>query len=389
MKIIMKMLQEKRTWLVVRNVYATLKDSTFSLFNEIIADLGLSGVIKSVKSPLEIHFPNGGKVIFRGGDDKEKLRSINNVSGIFIEELTEIKEELYKELVGRLRHPSLPLHMIMATNPVSKSSWVYKMFFKDEENGRVVLDDEDFYGQKGLVIGKTYYHHSTYHDNRFLPKSYCENLEETKEYDPDYHRVAALGRFGTSGTRVLPNLEVMPHDEVMKAVMAVKRPMRKIGCDWGFVTSYNALSDSVVDHDKKILYVTNEYYKKGITDIELADDLKAMGYDKLIMKGDGAEPKTIYYLQQRGFRIRAAKKFPGSRKAYTKKMRMFKKIIISDKCVNHIKELKDLTFKVNPKTNEMYEDEYNIDAHTMSSLTYSLDDYELATFKGATAKMYK
>lgn len=40
LKLILKLLSEKRTALVVREVYETHKDSTFSLFNEIIEELG-------------------------------------------------------------------------------------------------------------------------------------------------------------------------------------------------------------------------------------------------------------------------------------------------------------------------------------------------------------
>lgn len=45
-KILLKLLEEKRTALVVRKDYDTHRDSTFSLFTEIIEDLGLSDKIK-------------------------------------------------------------------------------------------------------------------------------------------------------------------------------------------------------------------------------------------------------------------------------------------------------------------------------------------------------
>lgn len=120
LKIILKLLEEKRTALVIREVYDTHRDSTFSLFDEIIADLNLSGRIRRMTSPMQIRFPNGSKIIFRGMDNPEKLKSVNNVSLIWIEEASEVKYAGFKELIGRMRHPTLNLHMITSTNPVAQ-----------------------------------------------------------------------------------------------------------------------------------------------------------------------------------------------------------------------------------------------------------------------------
>ena len=66
-----------------------------------------------------------------------ELKSINNVSLVWIEECSEVKYAGFKELIGRLRHPFLKLHMILTTNPVSKSNWCYKHFFIDKKKKRI------------------------------------------------------------------------------------------------------------------------------------------------------------------------------------------------------------------------------------------------------------
>jgi phage terminase large subunit len=83
LKIILKLLQEKRKCLVIREVYSTHRDSTFSLFKEIISDMGLSDYITNKVSPLQIDFPNGSQIIFRGMDNPEKLKSINDITIVF------------------------------------------------------------------------------------------------------------------------------------------------------------------------------------------------------------------------------------------------------------------------------------------------------------------
>ncbi|MEK4132823.1 PBSX family phage terminase large subunit [Bacillus sp. FSL W8-0445] len=379
LKLILKLLQEKRTALVVREVYDTHRDSTFSLIEEIITDLGLENKIRCVSSPMQIRFPNGSKIIFKGMDKPAKLKSINNVSIVWVEECSEVKYDGFKELLGRLRHPTLKLHMILSTNPVSKGNWSYKHFFKDEANQFFVLDDDELYKKKTIIKNNTYYHHSTADDNLFLPESYIEQLEDLKSHDPDLYRIARKGRFGVNGKLVLPQFEVMEHEKVMNAIRAIDRPILKNGMDFGFVDSYNALVRMAIDHNQKILYIYWQYYKNDTTDDKTAEDLKDL--KRVLIKADSAEPKTIRFFRQQGFRMKAAKKFQGSRLQYTKKVKRFKKIICSDQCPDVIRELKDLTFAVD-KDGNVIEDEFNIDPHTFSAIWYGLDDYEVSSLKG-------
>ncbi|MBT2680039.1 PBSX family phage terminase large subunit [Bacillus sp. ISL-35] len=393
LKIILKLLSEKRKALVIREVYDTHKDSTFSLFTEIIEDLGLldessrkkvaKGKIRPKESPYELRFSNGSKIIFKGMDKPAKLKSINNVSLIWLEECSEVKYEGFKELIGRLRHPKLKLHMILSTNPIGEDNWTYLHFFKDDENDRFVLDDNELYQKGTVVVGDTYYHHSTADDNLFLPDSYIEQLDELAEYDPDLHRVARLGRYGVNGKRVLPQFQVKSHEEVMRAIDEIDKPLFKNGLDFGFVESYNALVRMAIDHENKYLYIFEQYYKRGMTDPELVEDLDP--YKKIMIKADSAEPKTIAYFRQRRFRIMGAKKGPGSRLQNTKKVKRFKKIICSDACPDVIRELKNLTF-AKDKKGKIIEDEFNIDPHTFSAIWYGLDDYEVASIKGHNAR---
>ena len=383
LKLILKLLGEKRTALVVREVYDTHRDSTFSLFEELVNSLGIDDHVRCVTSPMQVRFPNGSKIIFKGMDKPEKLKSINNVSIIWIEECSEVKYEGFKELIGRLRHPSLSLHMLLSTNPVSKGNWTYKHFFKAEAKAYFVLDDEELYEKKTIVAGDCYYHHSTADDNLFLPKSYVEQLEELKQYDPDLYRIARLGHFGVNGILVLPQFEVKPHSEVMDEINRLKNPVFKNGMDFGFVDSYNATVRMAIDHQEKILYIYWQYYSRGKTDPEIAKDLEEANLKKVKIKADNAEPKTIRYFQQQGFRIYACRKL--TRLENTKKVKRFKKIVCSDSCKDVIRELKDLTFAVD-RQGEILEDEFNIDPHTLSAIWYGIDDYEVARLKGYRAR---
>ena len=383
LKVILKMLEEKRTALVVREVYDTHRESTYSLLEEIIEDLGLSDLVQCRTSPLQIRFPNGSKIIFKGMDKPAKLKSIHNISLIWIEECSELKYDGYKELLGRARHPSLPIHFILSTNPVGDDNWSYTHFFKDEPKDIFILDDEELYEKRTMVVGNTYYHHSLPEDNLFLPQSYIEQLDELKIYDPDLYRIARKGRFGINGIRVLPQFEVMPHRDVIQAVDRLD--MHRVGMDFGFETSYNAIVRMAIDHEKKYLYIYWEYYKNKMTDDRTAEEIIEFRDSGELIRADSAEPKTIQYYKQQSFNMIPAKKGPGSRLQNTKKMKRFKRIICSSNCTNTVREWKNLTYAIDRKGN-IVEDQFNRDPHTFEAAWYGLDGYEVSDLKGPSLR---
>lgn len=378
-KLIKKLLQEKRKALVIREVFDTIRDSCFDLLEEVANAMGVEEYLTFTTSPMQVRFKNGSRIIFKGMDKPAKLKSLNGVSIVWIEECSEVKYEGFKEILGRLRHPTLSNHIILSTNPVSKSNWCYKYFFQDRKNNVLVLDDEELYKKRIMIVGNTYYHHSTVDDNFFVPASYVEQLDDLQVHDPDLYRVARKGQFGINGTLVFPQFEVQPHEKVLELMKAVKSPLEKNGMDFGFVTSYNAALRMLIDHEEKILYIYREYYSRNKTDPEIAEDME--DWKDIVIKADCAEPKAIKFYKQAGFRMKACKKFKGSRSMYTKKVKRFKKIICSDACPNTIDELKELTFAVD-KDGEIIEDEFNIDPHTLSAIWYGLDDYEVSNLKG-------
>ena len=389
LKLILKLLQEKRKALVVREVYDSIRDSCFDLLEEILNDLGLlaeegsrfskTKVVSRV-SPMQFTFPNGSKIIFKGMDKPKKLKSINGISIIWVEEASEVKYEGYKELLGRLRDPNHSRHIILSWNPVGEENWTFKHFFIDREQERTVLDPEVLYKHKTLVKNGVYYHHSLPQDNLYLPQDYLNELQGMKEYDPDLYRVAWLGRYGISGTKVLPQVVRMPHEIVVKQAQACSSDNHYTGMDFGFETSYNAVLRMAVDPIKKILYVYDEYYKNKMTDVETADELEELGYKEDDIIADSAEPKAIRYYQLRGFSMRPCKKSAGSRLENTRKCKRFKQIVISSKCKNTWRELKDLTYKTDANGNIKY-DEFNIDPHTFSAMWYGLDLCDVVDIK--------
>lgn len=404
-KIILKLLQEKRKCLVVRDVFETIKESCFDLFHEILDDMGIlsvettrknfEGKVVERQSPLEFRFPNGSRIIFRGLNKESNLKSLNGVSIVWLEECSEIKYAAYTELLGRIRTPGISLHFILSCNPVGRECWVYRHFFvriSDEGEETVICDESELYKRKTMVCKlddkqSVLYVHSTMDDNPFLPQSYRDRIDGLKHTDKQLWIVARWGRFGANGWRVLPNFTIAKDAKQFKNIVRdIPAKFHFFGMDFGYEESFNAVIACCVDDKEQILYIYDEIYVNHVTDDIMADredmhkmNQRVVNCDKTLV-GDSAEPKTIRFYQLQGYRMRKARKFVGSRLQYTRKMKRFKKIVCSPKCKNTIRELKDLTYSKDSRGNIIY-DVFNIDPHTFSALWYALDTYEVADVK--------
>lgn len=407
-KIILKLLEEKRKALVVRQVYDTIKESCYSLFCEILDDMDLltedpytfkkkPNKVLARKSPLGFKFPNGSEIIFKGLDNTEKVKSINGVSIVWIEECSEIRFEAYEELQGRIRTPKVSMHFILSCNPVGFENWVYRHFFvslDDKGKETTIVDPEELYEKRCLIRDGIYYHHSIPTDNPWLPWQYLKRLDRIKNYDRQLYGVARWGKFGAAGTRVLPQIKVAVYPKIFKKKIEDLGPENMyFGFDFGFENSFNAVVCMSLDTEKSVLYVWDEIYRNQITDDKFAQlpkmqELKAridyynnQGYNKTIV-ADNEDPKAISYYRQMGFTIRGCRnKFAGSRLSNTRKIKRIESIVISPKCKNTIRELRWLTYKKDAKGNVIY-DEFNIDPHTFSAIWYALDMVTIADFKG-------
>ena len=75
---------EGRKCLVVRKVDATLRDSCFALFKDVIAKWGIYDQCKINKTDMTIELPNGSIFLVKGLIDKERIKSIAKIIDILV-----------------------------------------------------------------------------------------------------------------------------------------------------------------------------------------------------------------------------------------------------------------------------------------------------------------
>lgn len=186
-------------WLVCRKVAKTIRESCFAQLCGQVAEFYPDSGYQINKSDMKITFRNGSQILFAGLDDVEKLKSIYDITGIWIEEASELEEKDFNQLDIRLRTDfDQYLQMIITFNPISVTHWLKKRFFdKPDPRARV--------------------HESTYKDNRFLTAEAIRTLEAFRERDEYYYMVYCLGQWGVTGKTVFNARAVAERLEVVKA----------------------------------------------------------------------------------------------------------------------------------------------------------------------------
>ena len=285
-KLVIKLLNDdNRLLLVVRKTQATLRDSCFSLFKSILYDWHIADECNINKTNLEITLPNGSRIIFKGIDDPEKIKSINGITDIFCEEVTELEEEDFDQLHLRLRNKKKKNNQVLsAFNPVSKASWVYKRYFSDEAT---------------YDKGKTMILQTTYRDNKFLPQDYIDNLMAMKNTNYAYYLIYAEGEFRSLDKKVYNNWE---RKSFNYRDILIGNSNRKCiyGLDFGYVHDPTAIICSIIDESTKEIWIYDNYADKGMTNEDIFKKLQEMEINSARVVCDNADQKSIEDLRRLG-----------------------------------------------------------------------------------------
>lgn len=350
-KIYLKALKSKRKILVIRKIQRTIKDSIWSLMISHLHSSGLYDACRVNRSDFEIELPNGSIILFKGLDDPEKIKSIDGITDIVIEEATELTEDDFTQLNLRLRALVDNLQIYLMFNPISKKNWVYDYFFVRQ----LPLN---------VKVIKT-----TYLDNKFLNDEYREELERLKDRNPAYYRIYCLGEFATLDKLVFPTYttKIVSED-------SIKGLKRWIGIDWGYVNDPSAIVWGYIDTDKRKIYVTGEYVKRGMLNDEIANTMIDLGLHKDKSYGDSAEPKSIDELRNKGVNIEATVKGKDSIIHGIQWIQQYE-LVVDERCFKVIEELDNYTWKKDKKTGEYVNEPVDTFNHTIDAIRYGLNKY--------------
>ena len=337
-------------FLIIRKVKDTIRKSVFQLFQDYISKWNLSGEFKINKTIQTITFlGNGNQILFCGVDDPEKLKSMEGITGIWIEEATELAMKDFEEIDRRLRgifHTYMQI--ILTYNPILKTNWTHKRFFEH-------LTDED---REDIIILTT-----TYHNNIFIldDKAYIRLLEG---YKGNNRKVYTLGQYGHLENAVYTNWHMIddkdfPDDEP------------DYGLDFGFIAPM-ALVKVVVDMEKRKIYLHEEYYKTRKTIKLFAEDIEEKNLkDKRIIADSEAPDKIEELINDYGYSyVEPANKNKGSVIAGIDFINQFE-ILITKSSTNIKREIEGYERKKDKEGTVLEQPEKGVD-HIMDAFRYVL-----------------
>lgn len=351
-KILYRLLKEssvKHNFLVIRKVDRTIKRSVFTLIRNIISRWGLSKEFDiNLTDKTVIYRENGSQIMFSGLDDVEKLKSIEGVTSIWCEEATELNQEDFEQLDLRLRgnHDCLK-QIILTLNPISEQHWIKKVFFDDPMDGVFTLK-------------------TTYLDNAFIDDEYKMVMENKKKTNPRYYNIYALGNWGTAEGLVFNNVEQrLIRPEEIAGLDCVQ------GLDFGYTNDPTAFNISYVDEKNRKIFVYDGFYRKGMSNAEIASEIKGLQAHKHKTIADSSEPKSIDYIKGKGCRIEGAAKGKDSVNAGIDYLAEFE-IVVNAHLVEFMTEFNNYAWAVdkNGKATNKPCDDFN---HFIDSLRYACE----------------
>ena len=350
-KLIIRCCNERIRVLVCRRYATTIRQTVFALFKEILEKWQLIEYVQINESDFRIRFPNQSEIIFSGLDEETKLLSLSNIGCIFVEEAFEVPKDIIEQLNLRMRGNNPNQQLILAWNPISQSHWLYDFSVVNPPESSIFI-------------------HSTYKDNPFLNEEYVKSLEELYVRNPAKARIYCDGEWGNDPEgMVFKNWKVEDFDYLELSASGLEH---RVGSDFGFVDPSTIVA-SLWDKDNKIIYVYDEFYKKGC---QLDDMYKAMidmGLRKSRIYMDSAEPRSIDYFRRQGINAVPCIKGRDSVEARIAFLQNHL-IIISPKCKNVINEFENFCFLKDKKTGSYSDKMDHTYSHTIDGLGYSYSD---------------
>ena len=342
----------------LRKVGATIKDSIYSQLLWAIDKLGVADRWTAKLSPLElIYNETGQRILFRGADDPQKIKSTKVAQGyiryIWYEELAEFggMEEI-RSINQSLMRGGEKFDVFYSYNPpVSVQSWVNREALI-QRNDRLV-------------------HSSTYLDVpvKWLGEQFFAEAETLKNIDATAYEHEYLGIAVGTGAEIFTNWDVS--DDVPQN--AEYYDDVKYGQDFGFNHATALLALGIKNDD---VYIFREIYETEKDSAEIVQIADEQGWDKrTIMYCDCAEPDRIATWRRGGYLAVGCDKTCGVLGQIDWLKR--RKIHIHSSCKNTIDEISKWEWQLDKSTQEYIDKPVPFHDDAMAALRYGIEMWRL------------
>ena len=281
----------------------TMSSASMSIIPEFLEKIDLMGArdnfdvtkydIKNKATGSFIYF-SGIKTA--SGDQTAKLKSISGINTFVLDEAEELMdEESFDKIDYSIRSKDARNRVLLILNPTTKEHWIYQRFFQN----RGIPDG--FNGTKDNVT----YIHTDYRDNiENLSESFVKQVESMAIRRPEKYQHQILGGW-------LQKAEGVVFTDWQIGQFNHEIPTRCFGLDIGFSRDETCLTEVAVDKQRKIIWVKEHFYKKGLVTSNIYELCNRYAGKELIVM-DNSEPRLTAELATRGLNVTRTIKRKGS-----------------------------------------------------------------------------
>lgn len=329
---------------MVAPTYAMLRDVVLvEFFKFIPREL----ILSFNKSEMTANLINGSKIMFRSADQPDRLRGLD-LHWFEFDECAMAKKLAHDILLGRI---SQKRGCGFYTTTPKGYNWVYEELYKPWENGDKDIEVIQF---RSL-------------DNPYYPPEEIEKLKN--KYNTEFFMQELEAKFVLySGlvykdfARTIHTVKEIPYDKIKQYIA---------GVDWGY-TNPSCILVIGIDGENNF-YIVREYFEQN----KVIDDIIDAGVrlkQKFPIEGfycDPSEPAYIQQFKSAGLNAKEAENDirPGINKV-TELLRT-KKLFISDKCVNLIREFETYSYPETKDEKQPEEVPLKMNDHAMDALRYA------------------
>lgn len=309
---------------VLRKVGFNLKDSVYEQLLWAINALAVAAYWDIKLNPLQLTYkPTGGRIIFRGADKPQKIKSTKFRQGyckyVWYEEADQFNgmEEI-RTINQSLMRGGESFYVFYSYNPPkSQRNWV---------------NEEVLQERKDRIV-----HHSDYLTvpKDWLGEQFLIEAEHLKSVNENAYNHEYLGQVTGTGGEVFQNLTIrIITEEEQNTFDRIAR-----GIDWGYAIDPFAYIVNHYDKARRRLYVFYEIYMTNLSNRKAAELVKQENKNNNVIICDSAEPKSIAEFYSYGLKVAGAKKGPDSVEYGVKWLQDLEEIIIDPvRCPNAVKE---------------------------------------------------
>jgi len=350
--------------LIGAQTYRQLTDTTAKTFFDYVCPPEL--IKQWNKSDNTLVLKNGSTILFRTLDDESKLRGLG-LGWFYIDEGTEVKETIFKQLCYRLSESKGgQVTGFITTNPAGKGHWIYKHF------GQGLTPDS--------VLIQT-----TSLDNPHLDQLYLDDLNS--QQGTEWYARFVLGQWGAWSGLVYKEFDRTKH-----VTPLTWKPRKDYtfyrAIDWGYIDPFACLWFAET-HDRQIV-VFQEHYQRERLNEHHAGVIRRVLPESMVSRTyyDSARPSEAIEMRNHGLRgLVPSKKFHNSvfagiqavKKLLTKETPIGPLLMIHPRCHNLLTEFESYEWKpVKGDANSKEEplDQFN---HALDALRY----FVITRYQGA------